>query len=475
MILKENKINISKKPISRTNGFNRIVKEDYSNLEVSKVADFLKKSVDDLTGAEIGITYYSLAGGLYIVVGWSAGFDEKDEKLIHSKESPTYCLVAGIKFIPHNAYDFTDYDSIYFPYEKDGTVYDYEFVLEQDEDYNELAKALLDNYDKIKDLELDDDGMVIATKEYDENYLGEKVKKCAKGKCLKDIKEDYDEDKIEEAVNYYIDFECEYLDDMRALVENLVERVSDLSSEKSIYNAIGDGLIYYSDQWLIMQYYQEPRTADFDSAEELLFNDLVKICDRLSGKDLDENCKHSRKAKQNGLTEDDTGKKCCICGKDIQGWGNNALPVKDGICCDECNEKKVIPARIVQLYKNKGTKTEQKRVNEDLSTSIDKFEQSHNFTFDERVVFENAIDCLIYGYGFKNCNTDNLEDKKRAKEIWNMAVEFLGDYDGLLEDTKKLKNGKWANVGKDGKVDSGTFKTKKEADAQRRAMFANKK
>ena len=43
------------------------------------------------------------------------------------------------------------------------------------------------------------------------------------------------------------------------------------------------------------------------------------------------------------------------------------------------------------------------------------------------------------------------------------------------EDTVKLKNGKYANVGDDGKVDSGTFNTKKEADAQRKAMFANKK
>lgn len=43
----------------------------------------------------------------------------------------------------------------------------------------------------------------------------------------------------------------------------------------------------------------------------------------------------------------------------------------------------------------------------------------------------------------------------------------------LNEDTVKLKNGKWANVGKDGKVDSGTFKTKKQADAQRRAMFSH--
>ena len=43
---------------------------------------------------------------------------------------------------------------------------------------------------------------------------------------------------------------------------------------------------------------------------------------------------------------------------------------------------------------------------------------------------------------------------------------------GIKEDTIKTKDGKWANVGKDGKVDSGKFETKKAADAQRRAMFA---
>lgn len=43
----------------------------------------------------------------------------------------------------------------------------------------------------------------------------------------------------------------------------------------------------------------------------------------------------------------------------------------------------------------------------------------------------------------------------------------------INEDTVKTKDGKWANVGKDGKVDSGKFRTKKEADAQRKAMFAN--
>ena len=42
---------------------------------------------------------------------------------------------------------------------------------------------------------------------------------------------------------------------------------------------------------------------------------------------------------------------------------------------------------------------------------------------------------------------------------------------GLLEDTVKTSDGKWTNKGKDGT--HGKFKTKKEADAQRKAMFAN--
>lgn len=42
-------------------------------------------------------------------------------------------------------------------------------------------------------------------------------------------------------------------------------------------------------------------------------------------------------------------KKCCICGKVIDGFGNNANPVKDGICCNLCNENYVIPGRMYKI------------------------------------------------------------------------------------------------------------------------------
>ena len=53
--------------------------------------------------------------------------------------------------------------------------------------------------------------------------------------------------------------------------------------------------------------------------------------------------------------EDRGIRKCCICGKEFIGWGNNPWPVvKDpqAECCDECNWEKVVPARL-KLMNNK--------------------------------------------------------------------------------------------------------------------------
>lgn len=44
---------------------------------------------------------------------------------------------------------------------------------------------------------------------------------------------------------------------------------------------------------------------------------------------------------------------CCICGEKFEGYGNNPAPYKEsGKCCDACNRKFVIPARLMQLQAN---------------------------------------------------------------------------------------------------------------------------
>ena len=37
---------------------------------------------------------------------------------------------------------------------------------------------------------------------------------------------------------------------------------------------------------------------------------------------------------------------CSICGKEYQGYGNNAQPVDDGRCCNDWNSRVVIPFRM---------------------------------------------------------------------------------------------------------------------------------
>lgn len=59
--------------------------------------------------------------------------------------------------------------------------------------------------------------------------------------------------------------------------------------------------------------------------------------------------------------------KCSICQNEIpakeSGWssGNNAQPVNDGRCCDDCNMNVVIPARLQLLAERPGHKSEEKK------------------------------------------------------------------------------------------------------------------
>ena len=54
-------------------------------------------------------------------------------------------------------------------------------------------------------------------------------------------------------------------------------------------------------------------------------------------------------------TKENKPVKCCLCGKEITGYGHNAQPVKCGVCCDSCNENIVIPNRVLQMISFEGS------------------------------------------------------------------------------------------------------------------------
>lgn len=43
---------------------------------------------------------------------------------------------------------------------------------------------------------------------------------------------------------------------------------------------------------------------------------------------------------------------CCICNKKITRYGNNAQPFAEGICCDDCNIRVIIPLRLLEREVN---------------------------------------------------------------------------------------------------------------------------
>ena len=65
-----------------------------------------------------------------------------------------------------------------------------------------------------------------------------------------------------------------------------------------------------------------------------------------------------------------------------------------------------------------------------------------------------------------------VPDKQYAELAKGSARELLLPKEEIKEDTVRKTNGKWTNRGDDGK-EHGEFDTKAEADAQRRAIFAN--
>lgn len=77
-------------------------------------------------------------------------------------------------------------------------------------------------------------------------------------------------------------------------------------------------------------------------------------------------------------------KKCVICGKEFEGYGNNAQPVKDGLCCDDCNQKVVIPERLKKAGLNESAEKDDKKKEEiptdieDVSVTIEEPEEEQN-------------------------------------------------------------------------------------------------
>lgn len=130
--------------------------------------------------------------------------------------------------------------------------------------------------------------------------------------------------------------------DKDMLMGYLFSKKYEISQQKAKSRTTGDEIIVYTaTNNQIGHGIQFAYNTNTKEIEVILYKDTTGMTKKLNG--LSE-----VKALLRDSKISDSGK-CVICGKEIHGYGNNAEPVKKGICCDECNYTKVIPARISNL------------------------------------------------------------------------------------------------------------------------------
>lgn len=131
-----------------------------------EIENFVKESVKWLCEEQEGCCTYELDDHLAVCVGWSAGYgNEKRDNIIQAKDNLDYGINVGIKVWTSDAAMLTDYDWINFPYEEDGEVLDLGFGISPNENFKNLTKLILKCYDEVKDLTLNNDGMILKREE----------------------------------------------------------------------------------------------------------------------------------------------------------------------------------------------------------------------------------------------------------------------------------------------------------------------
>lgn len=154
--------------------------------------------------------------------------------------------------------------------------------------------------------------------------------------------------------------------------------LNNLGDEKDVTKLTNKDIIYYyedgmlfdknmvklMDYDLYIKHEEERKQIDPEHVSDAVFNDVYK--DRITGNmeeafslDFDSINAYGEKLVE-GNVKDDI---CCICGEKIDGYGNNPEPyisAENGHCCDACNTKFVIPARLEQSLSREGAADENK-------------------------------------------------------------------------------------------------------------------
>ena len=190
-------------------------------MQTKQLSQWLKDSVNCLIDHQEGCCTYKLDDHLAVCVGWSGGYsDEPDESLIQGIDDLTFAINAAIKVWTSDDMR-TDLDYINAPYYENGDVVDTTVSISEDEDYDKLAEYFLEEYERLKDLEIRDDGLIISSKPLKTFYISvtETLKKTVevraedKYEAIQKVSDAYHDEQIVLDSDDYVDVDFDDVTD----------------------------------------------------------------------------------------------------------------------------------------------------------------------------------------------------------------------------------------------------------------------
>lgn len=124
------------------------------------LAKDIQSAVKWLIEEDCGCSTIKLDDRLAVCVGWSDGYDPNDTWGIHSKESPTFCIAAGIK-VWTSDYLRIDFDWINSPYYSNGNVWCNDLTISSDNNYKAIAEWFWKEYQVLSKFEISKDGLIL--------------------------------------------------------------------------------------------------------------------------------------------------------------------------------------------------------------------------------------------------------------------------------------------------------------------------
>lgn len=165
------------------------LKEGWNTKDVER---FLKGAVKDIMDEKGTCATMKLDNRLAVCVGWSDGYYDDDVSVIHAKNDPEWGMNAGIKVWTSDSMR-TDFDFINAPYNEDtGDVWDTSVSISPNEDYASLASYFEEEYDKMKEYEIEKDGKIVGKWSEDEDE--EEFESLNRKSRKKNIKESVGQD-----------------------------------------------------------------------------------------------------------------------------------------------------------------------------------------------------------------------------------------------------------------------------------------